>query len=85
MTDHMLDLVAAGPAQRVELKRRATTQCHQQLDQGFPFSTTACQEGNENGKIQCFDVSFLSLASSFFAFYTAMVLSVDTPPPTVYI
>lgn len=42
----------------------------QQLGQGFPSSTAACQEiwgtreGNENGKIQCFDVSFLSLASS---------------------
>lgn len=79
----MLDLVAAGPAQNVELKRGVPTQCHRQLDQGFLFATAAYQEiwgtreGKENGKIQCFDVSFLSLASSFFASYTAMVLPVD--------
>lgn len=71
----MLDLVAAGPAQKVELKRGVPTQCHRQLDQGFLFATAAYQEiwgtreGKENGKIQCFDVSdflnVLPLGKSF--------------------
>lgn len=38
--------------QPVELKRGVPTQCHQHVDQGFPFSTAADQEfwGTREGK-----------------------------------